>query len=562
MRSVRRTADFQRIESLLPAENLDIDQIKGLLHRALATGEISYPLRDLQAKALYYATILGGLFAPIRVGGGKTLISLLVPVLLKANRPVLICPASLVDKTESDRRRYAKDFKVAQHLRILSYEMLGRVRMADEFHRYRPDLIIADEAHRLKNKKAACTRRVARYMKEAPATKFVALSGTMMKRSIKDFAHLLRWSLKEKAPIPMEDHEVEEWALALDDQTNPLVTMNPGPLGETQEQARAWFSRKLRNTPGIVIADAEQDTAASLRITALEYEVNQETENAFRRLRDSWETPSGFAFSEAVMLWKFARELALGHWIEWDPPAPKEWLDARRNWARFVREVLSRSRTYDSELQVRLAVRQGALKNGQDKLKEWEANHRNFIPSPVDRWHDSNALLACAKWAAGGPGIIFTGHTFFGRKLAHDISAPYYGQEGKTDQGQKIEDEKGDRTIVASLQANGTGRNLQTFSRALITTNVNGGDQLEQLLGRLHRQGQQADEVEFTFLMGCYEHIDGFARALESTKTLAEVTGQTYKLAYADITVLGREALRNRPGARWKKQPNTSTTNE
>jgi hypothetical protein len=553
MRSVRRTADFQRIAALPEQGPLDIARIRTQLHAALGSATRSFDLRDVQASALY-AAAHGGVFGAIRVGGGKTLISLLAPIVMQASRPVLLCPASLVDKTENDRRRYAKDFRVANHLRILSYEMLGRVRMADELTRYQPDLIIADEVHRLKNKKAACTRRVARYMKERPDTKFVALSGTVMKRSIKDFAHVLKWCLKDGAPVPIEEHELEEWALALDDQSNPLAQMSPGPLGADKEQARAWFGNRLAKTPGVVIADAGRDTNASLRLVPLEYTVNAETEAAFARLRSSWETPSGYAFSEAIMLWKFARELALGHWIQWDPPAPVEWLTARREWASFVRETLSRSRTYDTELQVRLAVQSKDLDRGGDELGAWEAIHKTFTPNPVDQWHDESAIVACESWASGGPGIVFAGHSFFGRALARRLGAPYFGEQGKDETGRSIESEDGSRVIVASLQANGTGRNLQAFSRALVTTNVNGGDQLEQLIGRLHRQGQEADEVEFTFLVGCFEHIDGFARAVESTRTLTALTSQEMKLGYADITLPGRETLMSRAGARWKKQ--------
>ena len=210
----------------------------------------------------------------------------------------------------------------------MSYESLGRVRMAQELENYHPDLIIADEAHRLKNPRAACTRRVARYMKDHPTVPFVALSGTIMRHSIKDFAHLLIWALKDQAPVPLDKDELEEWAQCLDDD-DPMARMAPGPLGATVEEAREGFQRRLTSHPGIVIYQSE-DTAASLRIEALEYQVNAATEGAFKVLRAEWATPTGYTFSEAIMLWKFARELALGHWVEWDPHAPQEWLDARQ----------------------------------------------------------------------------------------------------------------------------------------------------------------------------------------------------------------------------------------
>ena len=370
--------------------------------------------------------------------------------------------------------------------------------------------------------------------------------------------------IEDQAPVPLDRDELEEWAQCLDDD-DPMARMAPGPLGATVEEAREGFQRRLTSHPGIVIYQSE-DTAASLRIEALEYQVNAATEGAFKVLRAEWATPTGYTFSEAIMLWKFARELALGHWVEWDPHAPQEWLDARRDWASRVREVLSRSRTLDSELAVRQAVRAGDI-DGKETLEAWEGKdftagdgkhlgHRQgmrdtFVPNPRDTWQDNGALVACGKWSALGPGIIFTGHSFFGRTLAKRLACPYYGAEGKNEKGEPIEQEKGDRVIVASIQANGTGRNLQAFSRALVTASQT---DLEQLLGRLHRQGQGADEVVFSFLVGCWEHVDGFWKAVENAQKQHLLTGGKYKLSYADITMPTRADMKQRAGARWTTQ--------
>jgi hypothetical protein len=546
VRSVRRSADWDRIKALPAAEPVNV-QVEGARIQASWGTPVPLPLRDVQTLALVALEREGGGFFPIQVGGGKTLVTLLAPKILNAWRPVLLLPASLKEKTQRDQDKYSKHWQVSKNIRLISYEELGRVRMAEELERYRPDLIIADECHRLKNSRAACTRRVARYMKEHPEVPFVGLSGTIMRHSIKDFAHLLIWAFGDRAPVPLNRDELEEWAQALDLNSDPMARMNPGPLGVDKDDARRGFRDRLRSHPGIVIYESE-DTNASLRVQALEYGVNQKTEQAFVELRKSWATPTGYTFSEAIMLWKFARELALGHWVEWDPHAPEDWLTARRNWAHKVREVLAHSRTYDTELQVRLAVKNGDI-NG-DELQAWEETKNSFTPNPRDLWQDDNALTACASWAGSGPGIIFTGHSFFGRALAAKIGAPYYGAEGKNERGDDIESELGDRVIVASIQANGTGRNLQQFSRALVTASLN---DLEQLLGRLHRQGQEADEVEFTFLVGCWEHVDGFWKACESAQSLTDLTGGRFKLTYADIVFPTREELKERSAARWKQ---------
>ena len=187
-------------------------------------------LRPVQALALHDIGVAGGLFGPIRVGGGKTLISLLAPYILESRSPLLLLPAALIDKTQRDLRELSKHWRIPRNIRMLSYEMLGRVQSAGTFAHYPPDLIVADEAHRLKNKKAGVTRRVVRFMKEHPKTHFVAISGTIMSRSIRDFAHIIRWCLPKGAPVPITEGEVEEWGDALDERVNPLKRSDPGAL--------------------------------------------------------------------------------------------------------------------------------------------------------------------------------------------------------------------------------------------------------------------------------------------------------------------------------------------
>jgi hypothetical protein len=69
----------------------------------------------------------------------------------------------LVDKTNRERIELSKDWRIPLNIRLVSIESLGRVNAANLLEAYRPDVIIVDEAHKLKNKKAAVTRRYNRY---------------------------------------------------------------------------------------------------------------------------------------------------------------------------------------------------------------------------------------------------------------------------------------------------------------------------------------------------------------------------------------------------------------
>ena len=204
--------------------------VRGQKKSVLMTGISVEPIGEGE----YYGFELAGADRRFLLGDftvtHNTLCSLLLPLVLEAKRPILLLPAGLIEKTWHDRKILAEHWKLPTNLQIISYEMLGRVNAAERLMYVEPDLIIADECHRLKGKKAGCTRRVTRFMKEHPQTKFAAMSGTVMKASLKDFAHILTWCLKDGAPVPRTEDEISMWSDALDEKVNPMARRRPGAL--------------------------------------------------------------------------------------------------------------------------------------------------------------------------------------------------------------------------------------------------------------------------------------------------------------------------------------------
>jgi hypothetical protein len=76
---------------------------------------------------------------------------------------------------------------------------------------------------------------------------------------------------------------------------------------------------------------------------------------------------------------------------------------------------------------------------------------------------------------------------------------------------------------------------LQRWSRNLVVAPPTSGKAWEQLLGRTHREGQQADEVSFEVFLPIQELKDCFERARADAKYLEETYGNRQKLNYADI---------------------------
>jgi hypothetical protein len=96
---------------------------------ALLSNHFGGSLRPAQARALSELHDFGGLLAPMKVGSGKTLVTLLAPTLLGAVRPLLIVPAKLRDKTTAEAKAYRKrGWRIGVMPVVESYERLGRER--------------------------------------------------------------------------------------------------------------------------------------------------------------------------------------------------------------------------------------------------------------------------------------------------------------------------------------------------------------------------------------------------------------------------------------------------
>lgn len=535
-------------------------------------GKCPMALRPIQALALHDIHQFGGLFAPIRVGGGKTLISFLAPYILDAKRPLLLIPAKLVNKTRREFRHLAQHWHGPNPdaFRIETYELLGRPQAAELLERYQPDLIVMDECHKVKNPRAAVTRRVRRYMDAHPGTKVVAMSGTITKRSLRDYSHIAHWCLPRICPVPVTHKDLEAWADCLDERVNQFRRVRTGALkllcnpdeqeriqygGEEELSAvRQGYRRRLVETPGVV-ASQEGALGVALSISGLDPVSHDKVlEGHFCTLRTMWETPDGHPLADGITMWRHARELGLGFYYRWNPRPPEDWLEARRAWAKFCREVIKYNRRgIDSEAQVVMAVDRKDYPMGKPVLELWRALRDTFEPNTEAVWASTEALDAAKKWSTENTGIIWVDHVQFGIRLAEMTALPYYGAQGKDARGRMIEDHPHGQPLIASVQSNHEGRNLQGWCQNLIMACPPNGAILEQLLGRTHRDGQMADEVTVEIYVGCLEHVAGFYQAQKDASYVQDTQGQAQKLLYADVDFPDLEEIAGRGGYRWSK---------
>lgn len=561
---VQHTPELDRILMLPRRTDLTPDDEAeriDLLTNYLRTPGGTMRLRPVQAQALTEAHDDRGLFAPIRVSGGKTLITLLAPLVLESRAPMLIVPASLIEKTRTEARKLAMHWRLPPFLRIQSYQGLGRVSGADVLETYAPDLLILDEAHKVKNKRAAVTKRLSRYIAAHPATIVVILTGTITKRSVHDYAHMLAWSLRHRSPLPRAYNELEAWGLALDERPNAITPpLHPGAIlklatdqdvGDATTRARTAVGRWIRNTPGVVTASGG-GCDVSLVVTGHVVQTNFKTAEAFETLRKRWETPDGWPLTDGISIWRHARELALGFYYKWDPRPPDEWLDARRAWSSFVRKVLKDNRRHlDSELQVARACVDHPEWYGNDEHSAWVAIRDTFKPRTVAVPFDDSVMQYCKRWAHDKDGgLIWCEHIDFSKRLATLLGVPYFGSEGlDAETGASVEDFHGPCAVL-SIEANREGRNLQRFSRNLVVSPMQQGDRWQQLLARTHRDGQNADEVTCDVVISCAEHMSAMQIALNDAKYQQDITGDQQKLLIADVILPETDHLK---GPIWQR---------
>lgn len=547
---VSYSGEFRRIEAL-PRRASEFDTPPAKDFAAWATERLRTPggsmaFWPVQAAALREMAANRGAFLPIGVGQGKALISLLAPVVLEAARPVLFVPAQLRGQTLAHViPRMGANWRLHPGLLVFGYSELSLEKNAKLLDNVKPDLIILDECHRVKNPKAGRTRRLIRWFREHPETLCVAMSGTISNRSIRDFAHIIRWSLKGMAPLPSTWTELLEWADAIDEGIPEEQRVGAGALQrfcQGEENVRQGFRRRLTETPGVV-ATREDLIGTSLRIDPFEQmEVTRETARIINQVRSTWTAPNGDLITEAVELWRHMRELALGFYYQWDPAPPSDWMSARKEWKKAVRETLKHNqRALDTELQVwndcAASARNQNLAAGHPWFK-WKAIRDAFKPITVPTWIDSFALEICEHWLqahvqAGIPGIVWTEHRAFGERLAKASGFPYFGAGDDSILTCEAP------AIIASIQAHAEGKNLQRYCCNLVTAPMSSGKAWEQLLGRTHRAGQVADEVSVEVCVHVPELLDSFGQALADARFLEDTYGNQQKLNYADITIGG-----------------------
>lgn len=522
-------------------------------------------LRRVQAWALYEMGLQGGVLGSITVGDGKTLLGLLSPLALKIppkNIVVLLCPpqnvGELIDEYElagehfqltsltvHGRHRYTRVVPGTPSLHVMPYSILSRPESMAWVAEVKPRAVVADEVDKLRNLQTATTARIARHMDTNPNTNFCGWTGSLTDKSLEDYGHLAKWALRTSSPLPLDDNVVLDWGRAL----NPSPYPAPGgellKLCSPGEELRLGYQRRLRETLGMIMT-TESSIKTPLIITEKKAPpIPPIVQDALNNLRSHMERPDGAELVTRLEVATCAKELACGFYYRWrfprNEPKPliKQWFAARKLWSKELRDFLwSRKEGLDSEKLATDAAKRywGDLQNEGHK---WKAEHwpawRDLDPQVVPKKGDAKRLdpyLAndAGIWGLQNTGIIWYGHKELGKWIAELSGLPLH--EGGPKARERILAEDGTRSIIASIDSHGRGRNGLQFSFAdqLVTSLPSSGSRNEQLFGRLHRPGQDAPQIRAKYYAHTLELQAAFEQALARAEYVEKTMGQKQKL--------------------------------
>jgi len=473
----------------------------------------------------------------------NTLLSLLVAPALGAQRPVLLVPPTMQIPLRREMERLAVHFKVPKNIFILPYSQLSIPKSSHLLEEIKPDLIIADEAHMLKNPDSARVRRFLRLFRNFPNTRLVAMSGTFTSKSLKDYGHLCELALRDGSPLPIEEAELLAWSNVLDSGSQPQERdwsifaafsdlRHIDDHTRRKDEARVVFRERFNATPGVV-ATREASVACSLNFFERELHPPDAVATALRDLHRTWTRPDGEEMDSALSLWRLGMQISQGFYLRWVWPNGQvdwEWMEARSGWHREVRYFLQRNVPgIDSPFLVWSAVHRGVLTDPTivQAFHRWEAQKHKPQPPTETVWIDDFLVQNALSWLKAHPKGLLWHNDIAIENALRAAGVPTYGRG-------TVPPIDGSKCGMAlSVRVHGTGLNLQHHHHEnLILSFPSSGKTMEQLVGRTHRQGQPEDEVNVYYYGHTTDASAAVLQAREDARYIETTQGSPQKLVY------------------------------
>jgi len=294
-------------------------------------------------------------------------------------------------------------------------------------------------------------------------------------------------------------------------------------------------------------------------------------QDLIQSVKDEMITPSGDELEHAMHVWKWLYEIEGAgfynelYWpsMEWIEKykgvkgaeaedlleRSKEYHEAHQEYARELRNFL----TYNSEkgLDTPMLVgknmsQHGAKYVGDALYMAWTDMKGKDFEERLERL--KRAIRVCpfkinqtVEWyktlPKGKGAIIWFYSTEVGKWLKEAFEEagldPVYCPAGPAYNSVAIDHDHKDKPLIASISAHGTGKNLQHFEYERYVQWPRDAKLAEQSIGRVHRNGQQADEVYiYTDFAGEFDR-GMFSATLNDSIYIHQTLGNRQRLVYA-----------------------------
>ena len=358
-----RLTEVRRICNMPIEPELTPEEVDTISRYYCPDGSIQLWPKQAMALAQYHQ--YGGVFIPLSVGGGKTLISALICSdafsIYGKRKIVLICPTNLVHQfREKELPKYRRHISINvpffylstmdKHRRMLkaksnqagvyvmTYSLLSSSTGGHVLDAIQPELIVGDEIHKVTAIKATGRSRRFREVLEKYKPQLVGLSGTITKKRPTEYYLLVSHALKQNSFLPLSMAQTVEWSKMIDcdaasaEDTFQRQTEKAGPLGPLIKWAKSNFPtdmfesnlvgfrkalrKRIKTCPGVV-ASSEQDLGVSLTIKNHKISINEmessqgwtQLQEYIQQLVDLWIAPNGDEIEYGIHLWKWRYEL-------------------------------------------------------------------------------------------------------------------------------------------------------------------------------------------------------------------------------------------------------------
>lgn len=581
--TIEWSPDFQRILALPRRQKPDLQKISAELTAKLKRPDGKQELWAYQAWPLWEFPQVGGGLAVLEVSAGKTLLGLLMPMVMpNCKRAILLLPASLKAQLfDRDLENYGRHWRLPNiagtdrfvndgrpSLKVIAYSELQGIDASELLAQEHADLAMGDEVQALRNRTSARTNRFLKFFQRLPDMRFCGWTASITSDTPEDYAHFLALALGPGSPLPIDPGDVEAWARVLKPGD---VSTDPGVLRKfcmPGESTASGFRRRLTDTPGVIITEG---TAIKAKLLLRKWNppaMPEKIEDFLRVLRRApkdggWRRPDGEELEEAVQVRECARQLACGFYYRWRFPRQEpvelkdEWFVRRQAFNRELRTKLMQMLPFlDSRGLCERAAKRfyegGCAKCDRGRMEPhkpkcpaaykeplwdsmnwlgWSAIEDSVYHEQEAVWESDWMLNAVGDWAMERPGIVWVERSAFGHELSKRTRLPYYG--GGPAASKEIIKENGTRSIIVAMDAHKLGKNLQKeFNRNFIVTVPASNDNIEQSIGRTHRNGQPADLVTVDIPLHTRELQDALDKAEERAAYVFHHHGTSQKLVY------------------------------